>query len=160
MVACAAARFTALLLPSESGAGTTTLILGWSIGVKDDWCVHFNGIQNHSCTKGHEYIGFNNGSTYGIVGHLPCIHAPEDLRCADRVFRTAEELAEQERVSAEKLKKFFAAIDADICPRCARAIETYQQVGRCVYVNPCGHRLYQGRVPAGKAQRAARGERP
>ena len=38
-------------------------------------------------------------------------------------------------------------MNRDICPHCEDRIEKFEQVGSCVYAMPCGHRLYQGRVP-------------
>lgn len=32
------------------------------------------------------------------------------------------------------------------CPICGARMERERQVGRCVYAEPCGHRLYQGRT--------------
>lgn len=34
------------------------------------------------------------------------------------------------------------------CPRCEEPIQKYEQVGHCVYGEPCGHRQWQGTVPA------------
>lgn len=34
-----------------------------------------------------------------------------------------------------------------LCLRCGEPIETYDQVGRCVYGDPCGHRQWQGKIP-------------
>lgn len=33
------------------------------------------------------------------------------------------------------------------CPHCGAKVERKEQVGRCVYAKPCGHRLYQGSLP-------------
>lgn len=36
---------------------------------------------------------------------------------------------------------------SDTCPQCNQPIDEMKQVGRSVYGYPCGHRLYQGRIP-------------
>ena len=50
--------------------------------------------------------------------------------------------------------KFVAAkLDAMFeghCPHCGKPVERERQAGHCVYGEPCGHRLYQGRVGAFK----------
>ena len=43
---------------------------------------------------------------------------------------------------------FFEKLRNGTCPHCDLKIERQRQVGRCVYAEPCGHRLYQGRVGA------------
>jgi hypothetical protein len=56
-------------------------------------------------------------------------------------------------VSAEDIALLNAAFDKlanGICPHCDTTIEHERQVGRCVYGEPCGCRLYQG--TAGLAQ--------
>lgn len=34
-----------------------------------------------------------------------------------------------------------------VCPRCGRPVTDARKVGRCVYGNPCGCRMYQGDLP-------------
>lgn len=43
---------------------------------------------------------------------------------------------------------FFEKLSKNICPHCDAPIAQQEQVGRCVYAHPCGHRLYQGTVGA------------
>jgi len=45
------------------------------------------------------------------------------------------------------LDAYFASAEAGICPICQTPIERKKQVGRCVYAEPCGCRLWQGFVP-------------
>ncbi len=47
----------------------------------------------------------------------------------------------------EVVTKYIADLAANICPHCQTPIAERKQVGRCVYADPCGHRLYQGRAP-------------
>lgn len=39
-------------------------------------------------------------------------------------------------------------LTSGVCPECGAAVERERQVGRCVYAEPCNHRLYQGRTGA------------
>lgn len=41
----------------------------------------------------------------------------------------------------------FTRRETDICPHCGEQATALEQVERCVYVLPCGCRLYQGEVP-------------
>lgn len=46
----------------------------------------------------------------------------------------------------ENLTKLDAG-ESDQCPHCGKKIEAMQEVGRCVYLMPCGCRLWQGQIP-------------
>lgn len=46
----------------------------------------------------------------------------------------------------EAVKGFFQAMADNKCPHCGADVVNKRQVGRCVYADPCGHRLYQGRL--------------
>ena len=50
---------------------------------------------------------------------------------------------EQSRAAAAFLKELFAGVT---CPWCHMTIEEKEQIGRSVYVKPCGCRLYQGKL--------------
>ncbi len=56
-------------------------------------------------------------------------------------------LSEETRAA---IQRYFENLNADLCPFCQAKIEEEQQVGRCVYAKPCGHRLYQGRAKTEK----------
>lgn len=51
----------------------------------------------------------------------------------------AAEDAEIQRVLSDYLEK----LRKGVCPHCGQPF-AQRQVGRCVYAQPCGHRLYQG----------------
>jgi hypothetical protein len=38
-------------------------------------------------------------------------------------------------------------LEGSTCPFCQMPITARIQKGRCVYADPCGHRLYQGIIP-------------
>jgi hypothetical protein len=67
-------------------------------------------------------------------------------RCSQAVFRTPEEVAEEEEKSRQALAAFLDDIKNDICPHCKAPIEEQKQIGRCVYAHPCHHRLFQGKA--------------
>jgi DNA-directed RNA polymerase subunit RPC12/RpoP len=46
----------------------------------------------------------------------------------------------------EAIAKFFENMLAHICNECGKPIDREKQVGRCVYAEPCGHRLFQGKA--------------
>ena len=55
----------------------------------------------------------------------------------------ARELAEAQQAAAQ----YFIDLFAGVCPFCKQPY-TERQVRRSVYAEPCGHRLYQGKVGA------------
>lgn len=107
-------------------------------------CKHFNGIQNDECKAG---VNYNKMFAHGP---LPCrpFHADNQYRgvCPAFEWSTIEEIAEHERLSAEAAAKFFNAMIAGKCPTCGAEVVSKRQLGRCVYGEPCGHRLYQGKL--------------
>lgn len=46
------------------------------------------------------------------------------------------------------VKAWCEKLRNNVCPHCDAPIAQQEQVGRCVYARPCGHRLYQGTVGA------------
>lgn len=55
---------------------------------------------------------------------------------------------EQRREAIYARMEFRKALSANgMCGICAEDVESYEQVGRCVYADPCGHRQGQGRAP-------------
>lgn len=46
----------------------------------------------------------------------------------------------------EAIEKIKASVEGDVCHVCNGHIEKKIQVGRCVYAEPCKHRLYQGTI--------------
>jgi hypothetical protein len=49
----------------------------------------------------------------------------------------------------DAVKKVKASVTGNICHVCNGEVTKKVQVGRCVYAEPCGHRLYQGVIPHG-----------
>lgn len=91
--------------------------------------------------------------------HYPCfasdINDPAlrgKLHCAKMQYPTKEQVERYETESRKKIELFMKELESDICPHCHQPVKKYRQVGRCVYGEPCGHRLYKGKVPKRKAK--------
>lgn len=112
-------------------------------------CKHFDGIQHDTCLVGVSYSGLLQEGR-----RLPCIPqrvGDERLQapCSQIAYPTREEAeAEQQRVEVIIAQR-LADIQAGLCPHCRRKIESKRQVGPCIYAEPCGHRLGQGRLRKG-----------
>lgn len=57
---------------------------------------------------------------------------------------------EQEAAVAAVIEKVNALSNGTSreCYVCGREIARMEKIGRCVYAHPCGHRLWQGTIPA------------
>lgn len=111
-------------------------------------CRHFNGIQNDTCKAGIPYATVRDTTTR----HLPCFKDDGcSQNCPSISFlseqEVAEEAAREKAIVADFLEEMMAGVT---CPHCHTAIEEKEQVDRCVYAKPCGHRLYQGTLPKSK----------
>jgi hypothetical protein len=112
------------------------------------WCRHFNGMMHESCKAGVLYEEVRDTTTrpYGYPCFLngPIPHGA--IPCAAASFPTEEEGREWERGVNESAARFASELAAGRCPHCGRDIVRKRQVGRCVYADPCGCRLYQGKL--------------
>lgn len=108
-------------------------------------CRHFTGIQHDACEAGIAYAPFL-GKNHP---DFPCITRDDGTLsgvCPAFAFLSEEEIEAEEREGNEAVEAFFKALADDICPHCGAKITHKRQVGRCVYADPCGHRLYQGKL--------------
>lgn len=48
--------------------------------------------------------------------------------------------------AAKAIREYFEALAGGLCPTCHEPVEQKDQVGRCVYARPCGHRMFEGKV--------------
>lgn len=121
-----------------------------------NWCAHFNGLMNDTCRAGVRYEDVRERTDAGPF-RFPCFRDDNAPHLCDQCrYRTREEAEEKERRVHESLRLWSADLAADICPHCKTPITLYAQVGRSVYADPCGHRLYQGKAPKGKPHTVTR----
>jgi hypothetical protein len=64
---------------------------------------------------------------------------------SNKGYRSNEQMLQDAQI-AQALQIFVERMAAGVCPECQQKIEKEKQVGRCVYAEPCGHRLGQGRA--------------
>ena len=103
------------------------------------WCRHFRGALKQTCEAGHVMAELDRP--------LPCIDSSRNWgQCPDHAVRTDEEIAERKRQSDAALTRYLTLLSGGQCPECEAAVTKRVQVGRCVYAEPCGHRLYQGKA--------------
>lgn len=134
-----------------------------------DTCRHYNGTHfNTKCEAGIEYASVTPDPERqrGRALRLPCIlhlsrqkadsrrddFSEEQLReialqgtCSMFLAPTQEEVDQSEKEREERFLKRMKQMESGFCPHCNQPM-TKKQVGRCVYADPCGHRLYQGKA--------------
>ena len=66
--------------------------------------------------------------------------------CPQCSYLTPDERQAQRDAATARWRKFATDLSNNICPFCGVAITRRVQVGRCVYAEPCNHRLYQGKA--------------
>ena len=111
------------------------------------WCVNFTGLMNDQCRAGVEYksVKVPQGGPDGLHGY-PCFLDHDIHNCALQAFMTVEEAEAKAAEQEARIRQYFEEIATDVCPVCHKPFERKQQVGRCVYAEPCGHRMYQGKA--------------
>ena len=110
-----------------------------------EWCRHFTGLMDEACRAGIAYRTVRDESTAPY--RFPCLRGDGvAARCPHVSYLTPEEVTARVAEINAALEKFVTNLAADICPHCETPIARRAQVGRCVYAEPCGHRLYQGRA--------------
>lgn len=118
--------------------------------MKGEWCKHYNGLTHEECRAGIPYATVEaDERDEQNYRRFPCFQGDgcADL-CACVEYPTPDEVAERNRHVAATFTKYLSDIEAGKCPFCGSPIERERQVGRCVYADPCGHRLYQGKAKA------------
>ncbi len=108
-------------------------------------CVHFNGIQK-VCAAGVDPMTKRDVSKPGMAV-FPCLNWPGrrpcEVVCDQRREMTTEEVAAENAQIDAAVAAFEANLAGGRCPHCFATIQTREQVGRCQYARPCGHRLGQ-----------------
>ena len=121
-------------------------------------CIHFNGLINDTCkagvlyseardesTRPYRYACFQRIGDKGQLGSQDDVAGYPEVACPRAQFLTEAEAKAEEAESRKEIKAFFDEMASGKCPHCHQPM-TKRQVGRCVYAEPCGHRLYQGKV--------------
>ena len=133
----------------------------------EDTCKFFNGSINTHCEAGVAYrdVTPDPDDIDGSAFRRPCIdwelwnerkgkvwdndgqkqNWERRGHCPKRTVPTAEEVVEDEARCEAVFKEWSENITNNICPTHKVPI-TKKQVGRCVYAEPCGCRLYQGKA--------------
>lgn len=114
-----------------------------------EWCRHYTGaLSNTSCEAGVEYDAVRDTTQKPF--HLPCTDPAVRDRCVSFEAYTDDEIAKHNRAITGWMQHLadFGEKKRSDCPQCKQEVTQLVQVGRCVYCNPCGHRLWQGVIPA------------
>lgn len=107
------------------------------------WCKHYvSPLESDTCKAGVKYAEVNKNVPFE---QRACFreHAKN---CPLQDWPTPGEIAAEESEIAEALRQFFDNLNSGVCPHCGAPIANKRQVGRCVYAEPCGCRLYQGKL--------------
>ena len=113
-----------------------------------DRCEHFNGLINAVCRAGVTYTDVRVGSTRPYA--FPClvseVHQPATTTCERAKFLTDDEAKAREAEIRGHAEARAERERAGFCGQCGTKVERKAQVGRCIYNEPCGCRLGQGRL--------------
>ncbi len=113
-----------------------------------DRCEHFNGLINDVCRAGVTYTDVRDESTRPYA--FPCLlrekDPPAKPTCDRAKFLTDEEAQQQESEIYARAQAALIREKAAFCGQCGAKVERKAQVGRCIYNEPCGCRLGQGRL--------------
>ena len=127
--------------------------MGKSMGEQiSNWCRHYSGLMNDACDAGVNYDDVRGNET-GLAAY-PCFKDSNCAeRCASALFLSEQEVAEEvTRINSHAARFLTEMAEGRFCPHCHAPITRRVQVGRCVYAEPCQHRLFQGRLPKEEAE--------
>lgn len=115
------------------------------------WCIHFNGIMQKVCRAGISYDDPRFGGRQESRRELPCLkNLPTDPTrtdlCPLAEYLTEEQARAKAAETEERLRVTLERMAQGFCPECDQKVERKRQVGPCIYAEPCGHRLGQGRL--------------
>lgn len=118
--------------------------------MSDEFCNFYQAMSEHTqCRLAIPYKSVAVRDNGGVGYNYPC-WTDEVKSCPEAAYPTPEEIEARNANVMQAFAQFQSDLDNDICPHCKTPIQHWQQIGRCVYAEPCGDRLYQGRVPKGK----------
>lgn len=118
-----------------------------------EWCRHYRALANHKTCK----IGVDMEAIRAEIkadgkgwDDFPCWHASKEHEyCARCEPPTQEEIEQEQKEIDAFVEKLNALSDGSSrnCIHCGAIVTSMRKVGRCVYAEPCGCRLWQGDVP-------------
>lgn len=109
---------------------------------RKEYCRHFTGIQHKTCAAGVVYRTMWDNS---VKPHtLPCTPLACSVTCDRYAPQTPEEIKAQDAYVENFCRELN---EGKTCPHCHAPIAQREQVGRCLYARPCGHRLGQVGFP-------------
>jgi hypothetical protein len=113
---------------------------------RKETCIHFRGVQHKRCEAGIALVTVRDASGGGPY-RWPCLPPMvPGQTCATTCdsFRapTAEEIAAEDAEREAAIAEWMDRRQCGNCPTCGEAM-TERRVGRCVYAEPCGHRIGQ-----------------
>lgn len=109
----------------------------------DHACLHFNGTSAGVCLAGVQYADVR--SPTGPIGtRFPCLPGgAENTSCVKRQYPTEEQAQARADETQRVLEEHLDRQARGIC-RCGTEAAGAVQNGRCIHLEPCGHRLGQG----------------
>ena len=110
-----------------------------------DTCFHFRGIQN-VCAAGIDLVTVRDASQPGPY-RWPCLSLDgrkATTTCPSYREPTAEEIAADRAAWDARIAELDERLKRGECGECGVKTASVRQVGRCVYAEPCGHRIGQG----------------
>jgi hypothetical protein len=118
-----------------------------------EWCKNYRGMYGpggvvvDTCKAGVAYASVKDETQKPF--QYPCFQDDHPkTTCALQQFPTPAEVAAHEAKVRASFDAYMNNIKRHVCPICKKPIIRYQKVGRCVYVDPCGDRLWQGGLTA------------
>lgn len=112
-------------------------------------CRHFTGIpirddDSPTCKAGVEYASVRDTGVRPF--RWPCTRPDSSVTCPHLSRFTKEEAEQKERETMAALNAALEKIGNGICHVCNAKVERERQVGSCIYAEPCGHRIGQGKA--------------
>jgi hypothetical protein len=112
-------------------------------------CVHFNGIQHDRCAAGVPLVSVRVSSATE-PNRWPCLRGV-DLPCANRHLPDRDEAERRHDERDALVSEMLSRSARGICVTCGDQSTDWDQVGACIYSQPCGHRVGQGNAAGFKA---------
>jgi len=114
--------------------------------MSDQWCKHYNGLNNDNCNAGVRYDEIRPVSR--DLDSYCCLNPHAEMQCLSHELRTQEEIEARNKFVADFIENLntFWTRETEDCPQCGKHVTSCEQIGRCIYARPCGCRVSQGRL--------------